>query len=154
MRRNSLKALYLITVALAFAACNRNAIYSHYQPIDVAGWQRADTISFVTAPIAHAGYYDETLGLRIDGDFPFTQLTLIVEQQARPSGLARTDTVVAILTDKKGIILGNGINLYVYNMPMPKMKLLKDDTLSVHVRHDMLRDPLPGITDVGFTLTK
>jgi gliding motility-associated lipoprotein GldH len=154
MKRNSLKAIGILTVALALSACNRNALYSHYQPIDIDGWQRCDTVCFETAPMAHAGRYIETLGLRINGDFPFTQLTLIVNQQVRPSGLARTDTVEAIITNKEGIILGEGISLYLYNLSLPAMKLLKDDTLSVYVHHDMLRDPLPGITDIGFTLEK
>ena len=102
--------------------------------------------------MAHAGHYSETLGLRINGNYPFMQLTLIVSQQAQPSGFERTDTVTANLTDEDGTILGEGINHYLYNLPLPDVELQQGDTLSVCVHHDMLRNPLPGISDIGFTL--
>jgi gliding motility-associated lipoprotein GldH len=150
MRPN--KLLCLLTVALAFASCNRNALYSHYQPVDLNGWQRADTIRFETAPLPHSRHYSETLGLRINGNYPFMQLTLIVSQEARPSGFQRTDTIHASLTDKNGTILGEGINHYLYTLPLPNVELQQGDTLSVCVHHDMLRDPLTGVADIGFTI--
>ena len=136
------------------AACNRNTLYTHYQPVDINCWHRSDTVCFDAGPMPRDGMYDETLGLRINGNFPFVQLTLIVNQQARPSGLSRTDTIQAVVTDEDGNILGEGINLFVYNFQLPSVKLLEGDTLHVCVHHDMLRDPLPGITDLGFTLTQ
>lgn len=150
MRRN--KFLLLLTVALAFASCNRNALFSHYQPVDLNGWERADTICFSTIPVTRTGHYSETLGLRINGDYPFMQLTLVVSQRSRPSGFHRTDTIYAALTDNDGTILGEGINHYLYDLPLPDADLQQGDTLSVCVHHDMLRDPLPGVADVGLTV--
>ena len=152
MRHHSNKLLFLLTVALAFASCNRNALYSHYQSVSLNGWQRTDTICFETIPVTRTGHYSETLGLRVDGDYPFMQLTLIVSQRAQPSGFQRTDTVYAALTDDDGTILGEGINHYLYDLPLPDADLQQGDTLSVYVHHDMLRNPLPGVADIGFTL--
>ena len=122
--------------------------------MDDDGWDRQDTLVFTTSPMEHAGSYMEEVGLRINSTFPFTELTLIVDQHAIPSNLSRTDTICVCLTDKEGTIQGKGIALYQYCEPLPSMKLLKGDTLTVAIHHNMVRQQLKGITDVGFTLKK
>lgn len=139
---------------MVMTACNHNTLYSSYLSVDNDGWTRQDTLVFTTDPMEHAGNYIEEVGLRINSTFPFTALTLIVEQQASPSDLSRIDTLYVILTDKEGTVQGDGISLYQYSQPLPPMKLLKGDTLTVAIRHDMLRQQLKGITDIGFTLRK
>ena len=136
------------------ASCNRNTLYSSYLSVGGDGWGRQDTLVFTTAPMEHAGNYAEEVGLRINSTFPFTGLTLIVHQLAMPSELCRTDTLCVRLTDKEGTVQGYGISLYHYSMSLPHMKLLKGDTLTVTIHHNMLLQQLKGITDVGFTLRK
>lgn len=140
-------------MVLALAGCTiRGYRYSHYETISSKGWGREDTLHFAPKPVQHYGTYTEEVGLRTTSIYPFMQLTLIVHQEAQPSGFRRTDTIHARLTDDEGLVTGEGINHYQYLFPLPAATLATGDTLRVSVRHDMVRSPLVGITDVGFTV--
>ena len=143
----------MLLVVLALAGCStRGYRYSHYETIGSQGWSREDTLYFTPKPEEHYGTYAEELGLRTTSLYPFMQLSIIVSQKALPSGFCRTDTVEARLTDEEGIVTGDGINHYQYLFPLPAATLAAGDTLRVSVRHYMLRSPLVGVTDVGFSL--
>lgn len=150
-RRCPMSLIAILAFVLAGCTIGGNR-YSHYETIGGAGWERADTLRFTAGPVDHAGQYSEELGLRANSLYPFMQLTLIVSQEATPSGYCRTDTLQARLTDDDGFVLGDGITHYQYLFPLPSATLAAGDTLRVSIRHDMLRSPLVGITDVGFTL--
>lgn len=143
----------LATVVLTLTGCSGGGYrYSHYETIDRQGWERTDTLYFTPAPIKHYGTYTEEVGLRTTSLYPFMQLTLIVCQEAQPSGFCRTDTIKARLTDDDGLVTGEGINHYQYLFPLPPVTLGAADTLRVSIRHDMVRSPLVGVIDVGFSI--
>ena len=143
----------LATVVLTLTGCSGGGYrYSHYETIDRQGWERTDTIYFTPAPVKHYGTYTEEVGLRTTSLYPFMQLTLIVCQEAQPSGFSRTDTIKARLTDDDGLVTGEGVNHYQYLFPLPPVTLGAADTLRVSIRHDMVRSPLVGVIDVGFSL--
>ena len=155
MKRNSLlhDTLLMLLVVLALAGCStRGYRYSHYETIGSQGWEREDTLYFTPNPVEHYGTYTEELGLRTTSLYPFMQLSVIVSQEAQPSGFCRIDTIETRLTDEEGNVTGDGINHYQYLFPLPAVTLAAGDTLRVSVRHDMLRSPLVGVTDVGFSL--
>ena len=143
----------LATVVLTLTGCSGGGYrYSHYETIGRQGWERTDTLYFTPAPFKHYGTYTEEVGLRTTSLYPFMQLTLIVCQEAQPSGFCRTDTIKARLTDDDGLVTGEGINHYQYLFPLPPVTLGAADTLRVSIRHDMVRSPLVGVIDVGFSL--
>ena len=154
MARSSNPATLTVAVALFILSSCLGSIgtYSHYETIDSRGWQHDDTLTFTAGPVVGDGLFGEELGLRTTSLYPFTQLTVIVSQEAHPSGYSRTDTLCVSLTDDEGIVLGEGISHYQYSFSMKPAMLADGDTLVVSVRHDMRRTPLEGITDVGFTL--
>ncbi|MBR1411819.1 MAG: gliding motility lipoprotein GldH, partial [Prevotella sp.] len=49
---------------------------------------------------------------------------------------------------------GTGINHYQYTFPLATIDLEKEEALRIIIRHDMKRELLPGITDVGIQMTK
>lgn len=79
LKRNSLLG-FIIAVALALSSCNRQTIYSHYEPVDIDGWERSDTLWFYAGGLTE-GCYNEQVGLRINGNYPFKDLSLVVEQR-------------------------------------------------------------------------
>jgi gliding motility-associated lipoprotein GldH len=81
-------------------------------------------------------------------------LTLVVEQEVWPSGLTRSDTLWCRLVDSDGNIQGEGISNFQYNFQLLNLRLNSSDSLRVTVRHNMKREILPGISDIGLTLTK
>ena len=137
---------------MSLAACSRGYKYSRYHSIGSNGWERNEEIIFTPPAVSTSANYEEMLGLRTNSSYPFTQLTLIVTQQARPSGYTRCDTLEARLTDDDGLVTGHGIVHYHYLLPLPAATLAQGDTLRVSLRHDMLRSPLHGVADVGFLL--
>lgn len=144
-----------MVLMLAMAvSCHRKAIYSHYEPIDTDGWQRDDTLHFTVTQIADSGYHHETLGLRANLSYPFTAISLIVRQQTSVSGSLRCDTVMIGLIDSDGRPLGRGISHFQYDVTLEDIFLCAGDTLSIDVRHNMKREDLPGITDIGLTIEK
>ncbi|MBR1388052.1 MAG: gliding motility lipoprotein GldH [Prevotella sp.] len=156
MRRTNLTiAIWtLFAVACTLVACNRNAIYSHYEHTPISGWEKNDTITFGIPPVAESGDYHEELGLRINGDYPFLGLSLVIEQTVLPSGYRHNDTLNCSLIDDNGRVKGAGIRHYQYNFHVNTIRLNEGDSLHVLVKHNMKREIMTGITDIGIHVEK
>ena len=68
--------------------------------------------------------------------------------------MRRSDTLSCKLVDADGTVQGEGVSFYQYRFHLCNMKLTQGDSLRVSIRHNMKREILPGIADVGVTLTK
>lgn len=142
-----------MAVTAVFSSCNRQTVYNHFEHTATNGWERNDTLTFVTAPL-DAGNYDEQLALRISGDYPFMNVNLVVEQMAPPSHQVIRDTLVCNLIDKEGIVKGYGTSNYQYLFPLKHLCLHDSASLHITVRHDMKREMLPGIKDLGIIIKR
>ena len=139
-------------MGLMLTACTRRTIYSHYEHTPITGWEKTDHLTFVCSPVNADGNYREEVGLRINSAYPFMGLTLIVEQQVQPSGMKRSDTLSCRLINTDGTPLGEGVSFFQYSFYLCNMQLSRGDSLHVSIRHNMRREILPGIADVGVTL--
>ena len=160
------KPLYTLLIIGTFllvsllSSCKDTLVYDSYMHTPIAGWEKNDMLSFEVPPLAASGYYQEQVGLRITGGYPFMSLTLIVEQTIFPSKekkwekIEKVDTVQCNLTDKNGITKGQGISYYQYNFPINVYHINEGDSIHVTVRHDMKREILPGISDIGLKLNQ
>ena len=94
MPRRKYTLLYYIAVflVLLLASCDENTVYNHFEHLSLRGWEKNDTISFSIPRITEAGYYKEELGLRINEDYPFLGLCLIIQQTVLPSGYCHNYT--------------------------------------------------------------
>ena len=156
MRSNScyLLVLALVVVALTTAGCYRsNILYHHYEPTPVSGWGKNDTLLFAVAPARQRAVVQREVELRMAGSYPYQQMSLIVEQTTLPSAIRRRDTLSCQLISPEGKIQGDGVSLYYYRFRIPDISLNEGDSLSLRVRHNMKRESLPGIADVGICLT-
>jgi len=140
-------------MVLVLMACHLSTVYSHYEHVPVSGWERNDTLTFCIKPLKQEGTYREDIGIRINGTFPFMGLTLIINQQVFPSLESRKDTLSFDLVGEDGNAKGQGVNHYQYTLPLTMLTLNEGDSLCVRIRHDMKREILPGITDIGVSLT-
>lgn len=141
-------------VAFLFSACTPNVVYNKYQSAPLTGWDRNDTLFFEVPKLTHGGAYDMEMGLRINGDYPFMALTLIVEQTVLPKGNVVCDTVNCQFFDQQGRQLSGGISYFQYTFPIRTVNLQANDSLHVTVRHGMKKEILPGISDVGISLRR
>lgn len=148
------KVCIIFIAAFAILSCTGNKVYDKYAHTPVSGWEKNDTLKFNIPPIAERKLYSSELGLRINGDYPFMGLTLIIEQTVFPSRETHIDTLNCSLHDTHGNSNGTGLSYYQYNFPITNIMLNKGDSLEIKIRHDMKREILPGISDIGFMLNK
>ena len=139
---------------MLLASCQQHTVYHHYEHTPLTGWEKNDTLAFMTDPMPADGNYTEEIGLRISADYPFMGLYLVVEQTVLPSNEVRHDTLSCSLIDEKGNTMGNGISHYQYLFHLTTLSLKKGDRLYVAIRHDMKREILPGIADVGVRIKR
>lgn len=156
MRKYSYTLLIYIGALLAclLTACDSQTVYNRYLRTAKNGWERNDTLSFLIPPVTQDGNYTEEIGVRINGDYPFMKLTLIIEQTKMNTKERRSDTLNCQLIDKSGHPLGQGISQYQYVFRLATLHLMKDDSLHLAIRHDMKREMLPGITGIGVHISK
>jgi len=140
-------------MAVALASCRGKKVYDKYEHTPIVGWEKNDTLSFNVPRVECTGTYLTNLGLRINAVYPFMGLTLIVEQHILPADTIIKDTLKCALTDAKGYYKGSGINYYQYEFRVTKLQLQEGDSLHINVRHNMKREILPGISDVGMSLS-
>ena len=140
-------------LAVLFTACTGHTVYHHYEPVTMTGWEKNDTVVFLVPPITADGVYQRQVGLRINSDYPFMGLTLIVEQMVLPDMELRSDTLSCDIIDEHGHPYGNGVSRYQYLFPLPAVPLDSGQSLRITIRHDMRREILPGITDIGVELS-
>ena len=155
MRRNNrwICLGIMLAVAIGLASCDRNTIYYHYEHAPIAGWEKNDSLSFDIPPVS-AGLYREELGLRIDSDYPFMGLSLVIKQTILPSGYEHSDTVNYNLFDRRGNTKGPGVSFYQFQFHFNTLQLRQGDSLHISVKHNMKREIMPGITDVGIRIDR
>lgn len=150
------RAFSLIAIAIVMATmvgCTGNKVYSHYQHTLISGWEKNDILTFSVPSLKESGTYSPELMLRINGSYPFMGVTMIVEQKKFPSQETRIDTLKCSLIDDKGNTKGQGLSYYQYSFPIEPMQLAAGNSLQVSIRHNMKREILPGISDVGYSLS-
>ncbi len=156
MSKCKYSSLYIIGafLGLLLTACDSQTVYYHYRHTSLNGWERNDTLSFLTEPIKQSGHYAEELTLRTTANYPFMSLQLVVVQKILPSQEQRTDTLNCSLIDAKGNTKGKGISHYQYHFPLATLPLREGDRLYIAIRHDMKREMLPGVSDIGIKISK
>ena len=147
-RKNTI--LYLLTaVALVMTSCNRLPLYSHYEPIDMQGWQQTDSVSFVV-PLKQAGTYQVKMHVRATSIYPYTELTLTVHQK---SPVDYTERINLDINNDEGSTSNEGYGINDYSATLHDVVATHDDdTLAIAIAHGMARELLPGIADVGITV--
>lgn len=151
------KALIILIslfTALVITSCDKEKVYAHYEHVPYEGWDKNTPLQFSLDTLTEGGAYSLTLGLRLNDEYPFRNLHLVVEQTVFPERISLVDKVMCTTVDRQGIMIGHGISLYEYNIPIRKHTYNRGDSIQIKVRHDMKRETLPGIVDVGFTLKK
>lgn len=152
--RKQLIIVFMAAALIGLAACNRRLVYDSYVHTQLAGWEKNDTLSFEIPPVDSTATYASRLGLRITDAYPFTALTLIVEQHVYPRDEVFVDTVRCQLTDRRGNAAGKGVSYHQYQFPVATLQLQHGDSIHVRIRHDMKREILPGVSDVGMSLRR
>ena len=135
------------------AACDHQTVYNHYEHTPVSGWEKNDSLIFNIPPLTENGVYKEEIGVRISGEYPFLGLQLIIEQTNLNTLEERCDTLSCSLIDEQGNAKGRGVSQYQYMFHLTTQQLPANTPFHIAIRHDMKREILPGITDIGVKLS-
>ncbi len=154
---NKYTLLYIYTgvlLGMILTACENHAVYFHYEHIAANGWDRGDTVSFDIPKQMKQGRYTEEIGIRINSQYPYQSLSVIVEQTILPARTTICDTLNCQLMDESGNALGHGVNQFQYLLPLKTLDLQSGDSIHLDIHHYMTRETLPGIGDIGIRLSK
>ena len=157
-RNNYIFSLF-ITVATILVSCNRKTVYDHYEHTPLTGWEKNDTLIYRMPVFDKGGDYSEILGMRISDNYPFTSICIIVDNTIIPKGnplnlSTQSDTITCSLFDSDGSIKGGGVSIFQYRNHVKNISVEEGDSLEVRVRHNMEREILNGILDIGIQLNK
>ncbi len=157
-RNNYIFSLF-ITVATILVSCNRKTVYDHYEHTPLTGWEKNDTLIYRMPVFDEEGEYSEILGMRISDNYPFTSICIIVDNTIIPKGnplnlSTQSDTITCSLFDSDGSIKGDGVSIFQYRNYVKNISVEEGDSLEVRVRHNMKREILNGILDIGIQLNK
>lgn len=151
-RNKAVAALLLLPVILV--ACSTATVYYSFAHTSLYGWEKNDTLTFDIPPLEASSDYDQSVALRMTSEFPFTSISLIVEQHVVPGNKVYTDTLKCRITDERGNFLGSGVSIYQYEYPLRGIALRRGDSIHVSVRHNMKREIIPGVSDIGLKIRK
>lgn len=147
------RPLFILVLAmLLLYSCDSRKVYSRYEHVETSGWEKADTIWFEVPPVSKSGTYREELGLRSNGHFPYQELTIEIRQTIWPAGKQLSYHMSCPIFENNGRPNGAGISLYQNEFPFSDIQLNAGDSLRIAVIHQMRRDQMPGIADVGISL--
>lgn len=152
--RQPLWVIWATWLLLTIASCHEQKVYDQYIPTPLEGWAKDDTLTFSLPKAETEGVYGMDLKLRSNGSYPFMGITLIVEKTFFPSLFKSIDTIPCQLREDNGMPRQQGVSYYQNKLYIGEIRLSQGDSLQVSVRHDMKRETLPGIGDVGIMLTK
>lgn len=147
-------SILALLLTLLLTACNDDRVFDKYIHADENGWEKNDDVSFCIDSLKEGGMYSMTLGIRMNKEYPFQNIQIVVDQTVYPEQRTLSDKVTCKVTDSNGLMLGHGISLYQYDIPIRKTNYEKGDSITVRIRHNMKREILPGIVDIGMVLRK
>lgn len=154
MRNKHFLTILIMAVAALFTGCNRRTVFSHYEHVPQEGWEKIDTLFFEVPPVKDGGTYQELIGIRTDISFPFQSIALNVAQDVFPQGTHSQTTKNCVLYDESGKERGNGISRFQHEVYLKDIQLNPGDSLRIYVTHNMRREIMSGVSDIGIILKK
>ncbi len=142
-----------LVLSLFLVSCFDLPYYSKSYVVDSSGWESTDSLRFNFHISDSTNRYDCAISLSHTGNYPFSNIYLFVDFEF-PNGKNRVDTLHITLADRTGVWYGSGLG----DMTSLDVTLHSGITFPitgtyvVTVIHGMRRDPLEGVTDLGFRL--
>jgi gliding motility-associated lipoprotein GldH len=56
--------------------------------------------------------------------------------------------------EDNGLTRGQGVSIYQFAFPIADIDLQEGDSVQFRIRHDMKREILPGIADIGIKISR
>ena len=135
-------------------SCGKKYACNRYLPVPVEGWEARDTVSIAIDPIRESGNYEFSVGVRSTRQYPYQYLWILTDLELIHPDTLIVDTLVCSITDAQGEFLGKGLSVYDNVYPLATIYCKKGQYGRMKLRHIMRRDPLPGISDLGVSISR
>ncbi len=139
-------------VCLFALSCERTSMLHTYRHTPVNGWEQSDVLTYDIDTIRQAGTYNLDVGVRTTNAFPYKKLWLVVEQHFTNPAISRADTLACSFVNDEEDRNGKGTNTYQYTFGLGKIKLERQQTGKISIRHIMRREMIPGVSDIGINI--
>lgn len=158
----------VVVVLCLLASCQGNVVFHNYQPLSQDGWDRHDKVTFSVDTILQPGSYITFLCLRTTSEYPYRNFAATISQTVKhkdsktdskgkpltpPTTLYRKALGTEIIAED-GTAEGTGVTFYTQEIPVFKTNLTQQDAVQIDVKHDMRREIMPGIADIGIKLVR
>ena len=151
--RNKAIVFVVLLALIVLCGCQQQVAYHEFRHIYEPGWDKSDTIHFDTRSLSAGGSYRLDAEVRTDKNYPFQKLTIEIEQAVYPSKEKYHDVIDCDLISEEGVIEGDGISYFQYQFHVRDLSLHQGDSVHICLTHNMKREIMPGITDVGIRLS-
>lgn len=150
-----LKGLFLLLVAGAFTACDRQIVYYSCRSLPIEGWRKEDTLRFEVVVPDSQTVYKLSVELRNRDNYPYQNIALSVCYDTPDSLSAPADSLLFTLTDAQGHWNGRGLNnLYTYQWDAGDVPIGKSGTYLFKLSPLFPDELLEGVNDVGIRLDR
>jgi len=139
---------------LSIVSCQESTLVHEYKHTSPDGWDRTDTITFLIPPVTKTGTYEVSLGMRLCNNFPYKEVHITTEFDLEEPLMNKKNAVCVVTSDKDGKLLGYGIAYHQYEQPYMKIMLQKGQHGKVKVYHNMDKEVLPYLTDIGICIDR
>lgn len=155
--KKSYTLLYIavvVTAIIGLYGCDDNRIYSHYEHLELSGWERNDTTVFAF-PCKKDGTYSLDIGFRANQEFPYKTISMVIERTVFPSGETNSSTIRCRIIDDNGYMVGKrGISNCEIKYNLGKIILKANDSVRIKINHCMRRESIPGLSEIGIEARK
>ncbi len=149
-----------IILIISATSCSDPRTYDSYQAVATKGWGRNDTLKF-DIPRQQEGKYLLDIGVRTAKTFPYRSITFIINRQLiSMNGKKKVvrnfrNIVRCQLIDSKGQVIGReSISYNAIRNHIAPLTLQSNDSMHITIQHNMSKDVLQGIYNIGLTLKK
>ncbi|UYW02641.1 gliding motility lipoprotein GldH [Flavobacterium agricola] len=161
LKNKTFSFIFAVLFVFCFASCDKHFVYDQYQQTN-GTWEANNPFVFEYEALDTLTPYNYFINLRVNKDFPYNNLFLIVETEL-PSQKTLIDTVQYLMAAPDGELLGNGFSdvkesklWFKEQVPFTEKGLHKIK-ISQAVRElgkvNGVQE-LKGITEVGFRIEK
>lgn len=147
IKRSKIKVLTLLSILTILIGCMGNTHYLAFEPVDVAGWSRCDTLIYTILPIERHSQMGISVLLNTE-DYPYQNIALdITIAQDTLLYHEQQEFTLSQCKPKSGI--GRRCD---YTLPITNITLCDTLPTTLTLTHQLEQPTLKGIREVGVSV--
>ena len=142
--------IVLTTLALSFASCSSNVVYSRFSPMKSGEWHQDSVVNFDYSIADNEASYQMIVYVRHTERYPYQNMWLFLD-----NGTQR-DTIEFYLADDRGQWLGDKHHGFIEMPVLIEQNYHFPDTgrYNMAIQHGMRDSLLRGVTDIGVEIKR